>query len=77
MSQVRPRLRLGGVRPQREGDVLALLGSVAVEQQVCEQRLGACRVQWWHLLASEAELDAAEQADAQDRFWYGPVVRAR
>ena len=38
-----------------------------MQNQVCEQGLGACRVQRRHPFVPEAQLEATQQPDAQNR----------
>ena len=73
VPQVRPRLRLGGVRPQQEREPLPRLRRVAVEQQVGEQRLGARRLERRQGTLAEPELQLAEQPDAEPCRVHGPV----
>ena len=72
VAEVGPGLGLGRVRPQQEGQPLARLGRLAVEQQVGEQRQGAGRLQRRQRRPAEAEVRCAEQPDAQDGRHHGP-----
>jgi hypothetical protein len=66
VAQVGPGLGLAGVGPEQEGQALARLGRLPVEQQVGEQRLGPGRAERRQRGIAEAEVELAEEPDAQD-----------
>ena len=59
VAQVGPRLGLAGVGPEQEGQALARLGRLPVEQQVGEQRLGPGRAQRRHRGPAVAQVELA------------------
>jgi hypothetical protein len=65
VAEVRSRLRLGRLRPERERQVLALLRCVSMQEQICQKRLGAGGVERLQPLLAEAQIDPAQETDAQ------------
>ena len=73
LTQIRPRLGLGRLRPEQERKTLTWLRRIAMHQQVRQQRLGARRVEGRHPRLAQPHVETAEQTDAQRR---PPRVRA-
>jgi hypothetical protein len=65
LAQVRPRLGLGGVGPEQEGEALARLRRVAVDEQVGEQRFRPRRLERGERDVAAAEAHLPEQTDVQ------------
>jgi hypothetical protein len=65
VAEVGAGLGLAGVGPEQEGQALAGLGRLAVEQQVGEQRLGSGRPQRRQRGLAVAQVDLAEEPDAE------------
>jgi hypothetical protein len=65
MAQVGPRLGLARVGPEQVGQALARLRRIPVEQQIGEQRLGPGRAERRHRGLALAEVELAEDPDAQ------------
>ena len=68
LPEVVARLCLARVRPEGEGQVLAKLRRVAVEEQVAEERVQPWRMDGGHRLVSVHEAESAEEADVQGRL---------
>jgi hypothetical protein len=65
VSEIRASLRLGGVGPEAEGDVLARLWGVLVEDEVGQERFGASRPKARQGSVAAPQLEAAEESDGQ------------
>ena len=65
MAEVRPRLRLGRVGPEEERETLSRLGRVPVEQEVGEERLGARGLERRQAGSVVAQVELAEEPDAE------------
>ncbi|GLV60867.1 hypothetical protein KDH_76860 [Dictyobacter sp. S3.2.2.5] len=62
LTQVIARLGLGGVGPEEEGQVLALLGNIVVQHEVGEQRLQTQGGEAGYLLIVVDQVKVAEQS---------------
>jgi hypothetical protein len=67
LAQVIACLRLGGIRPEEEGQVLALLRHVAMQHEIGKQCLQPYGVETGHLLISVDQAEIAEQAYVKGR----------
>lgn len=65
LAQVIARLSLGGVGPEEEGKMLALLRNVVMQHEVGEQGLQAHGVETSHLPIIVDEAEIAEQAEVK------------
>ena len=65
LPEVVAGLRLARVRPEGEGQVLAKLRRVAVEEQVAEERVQPRRVDGGHRMVAVHQAEPAEEADVQ------------
>jgi hypothetical protein len=63
LAQVVAGLRLGCVRPEEEGETMARLGHVAMQDEIGEQGLHAHRVEVRYRLVAKAHAEIAEQPD--------------
>jgi hypothetical protein len=61
VTEVRPRLWLGRIRPEQKGEVLTWLRRVPVEQEIREERLRARRFERRQSCAVEAEFQSSEE----------------
>jgi hypothetical protein len=65
VAQVGPGLGLAGAGPEQEGQALAGLGRLAVEQQVGEERLGPGRAERRDRDVAVAQVELAQEPDAE------------
>ena len=77
VAQVGPGLGLAGVGPEQEGQPLAGLGRLAVEQQVGQQRLGPGRAERRDRDPAVAQVELAEEPDAQPSSAHGSILSNR
>jgi hypothetical protein len=68
LAQVIARLVLGGVGPEEESQMLALLSNIAMQHEVGEQGLQAHTVKACHLSVSVDQVEIAEQLYAESRL---------
>jgi hypothetical protein len=66
LPQIRPRLRFAGGRPQQKSQSLPWLRHIAMQDQVCDQRLETVRVDSRDRASSEANPQVPEQADPHE-----------
>src|SRR6266550_1603271 len=67
LAQVIARLGLGCVGPEEEGQVLALLGNIAMQHEIGEQGAQASGIEVGHLLVVVAQAEIAKQAEVKGR----------
>src|SRR6266516_2287234 len=65
LAQVIARLGLGCVGPEEEGQVLALLGNIAMQHEIGEQGAQARGIEVGHLLVVVAQAEIAKQAEVK------------
>src|SRR6266566_8022005 len=65
LAQVIARLGLGGVGPEEEGQMLALLGNIAMQHEIGEQGAQARGIEAGHLLVVVEQVKIAEQAEVK------------
>jgi hypothetical protein len=65
LAQVIASLGLGGVGPEEEGKMLALLRHIAMQHEIGEQGLQAHAVEAGHLLVAIGQAKIAEQTDVK------------
>src|SRR6266566_9715638 len=65
LAQVIASLGLGGVGPEEEGKMLALLRNIVMQHEVGEQGLQAQGVEAGHLPVSVDQAETAEQAEVK------------
>ncbi|MFL5664755.1 MAG: hypothetical protein ACJ8BW_25925 [Ktedonobacteraceae bacterium] len=65
LAQVIARLSLGGVGPEEEGQMLALLGYIAMQHEIGEQGAQARGIEAGHLLVVVAQVKIAKQAEVK------------
>jgi hypothetical protein len=65
LTQVIASLGLGGVRPEEEGQVLALLRDIAMQHEIGKQGLQAHTVEACHPSINVNHAEIAEQADVK------------
>jgi hypothetical protein len=63
LPQIRSRLRFSRSRPQEEGQPLARLRRIRVQDQVCDERVKAVCVDGRDRLTCDADAQVAEQSD--------------
>jgi hypothetical protein len=66
LAQIVARMRLGHIRPEGESQVVARLGSMAVEQQVSKQGLHPRLIDRVHRLIAVRQVKIAQQLDVQE-----------
>src|SRR5207342_1239316 len=64
-AQVIASLGLGGVGPEEEGKMLALLGNIAMQHEIGEQGAQARGIEAGHLLVVVEQAEIAEQAEVK------------
>jgi hypothetical protein len=74
VAEVRPSLRLGRVGPEEEGEALARLGRISVEQEIGEERFRAGRLEPGQRGPAQPELQLAEEPDLERRRIRGPSL---
>lgn len=77
VAQVRPRLRLGRIGPEEEGETLPGLCRLPVEEEVGEQRLCPGRLEPWQRRLAGPKVEFAEESDLERRRVPGPSVGER
>jgi len=65
LAQVIARLGFGGVGPEEEGKMLALLGNIAMQHEIGEQGAQARGIETGHLLIAVEQAKIAEQANVK------------
>jgi len=65
LAQVITSLGLGCVRPEEEGQVLTLLGNIAMQHEIGEQGLQARGIEAGHLLVIVEQAEIAKQAEVK------------
>jgi hypothetical protein len=68
LAQVIASLGLGGLRLEKKGQVLALLGGIVMQDEIGEQGLQAHAVEACHLSISVDQAEIAEQSDVKGRL---------
>ena len=68
LAQIIASLGLGGVGPEEEGEMLALLGNIAMQNEIGEQGAQARGIEVGHLLVVVEQAEIAKQADMKG--WY-------
>jgi hypothetical protein len=68
LAQVIASLGLGGIGPEKEGQVLALLRRIAMQHKVGQQGLQAHTVEIGHLFVIVDQAEPAEQAHLKGWF---------
>jgi hypothetical protein len=63
LPQIRPRLRFARCRPQQKGQSFARLQRIAMQDQICDQRVEAVRVDSRYGTPLEADPQVAKQVD--------------
>jgi hypothetical protein len=75
VAQVGPGLPLGGVGPEKEGEMVTRVRGVSVEQEIDEQCLRPGASDALHRLPSGRETETAEQANVEQRLEFCGVHR--
>ena len=65
LAQVIARLGLGGVGPEEEGKMLALLGNIAMQHEIGEQGAQARGIEAGHLLIAVEQVKIAKQSEVK------------
>jgi hypothetical protein len=65
LAQIIARLGLGGVGPEEEGKMLALLGDIAMQHEVGEQGAQARGIEVGHLLVVVEQAELAKQTEVK------------
>ena len=65
LAQVIARLGLGGVGPEEEGQMLALLGNIAMQHEIGEQGAQARGIEVGHLLVVVEQAEIAKQSEVK------------
>ena len=81
LAQVIARLGLGGVGPEEEGKMLALLRNIAMQYEISEQLAQARGIEADHLLAAVEQAKITKQAnvkgwDHHDRLSFSSILDA-
>ncbi len=65
LAQVIARLSLGGVGPEEEGKMLALLGNIAMQHEIGEQGAQARGIEVGHLSVTVDKAEITQQSDVK------------
>src|SRR6266566_6493520 len=65
LAQVIASLGLGGVGPEEEGKMLALLRNIAMQHEIGEQGAQACGIEAGHLLIAVEQVKIAKQSEVK------------